>query len=174
MAKDRVIAVFLLTLVASCCAQEREHGGGEKLGVVHMATSCDVAAQKEFDRAVALLHSFQFSRAAEGFCGAGGGRVVRDSAQRLEQSFRTGNERQEPVAGRADAMTWFGARFRGGATGRSGSGERVRDCTATDPRATVEDQRNLPGVASRNPAGGLGAWAALRWQTVSKRKRYGR
>jgi hypothetical protein len=67
MAKDRVIAVFLLTLAASCCAQEQEHGKGEKLGVVHMATSCDVAAQKEFDRAVALLHSFQFSRAIEGF-----------------------------------------------------------------------------------------------------------
>jgi hypothetical protein len=67
MAKDRVIAVFLLTLVASCCAQEHEHGSGEKLGVVHMATSCDVAAQKEFDRAVALLHSFQFSRAIEAF-----------------------------------------------------------------------------------------------------------
>src|ERR1700740_2293750 len=67
MAKDRVIAVFLLTLVASCCAQEHEHGRGEKLGVVHMATSCDVAAQKEFDRAVALLHSFQFSRAIEAF-----------------------------------------------------------------------------------------------------------
>ncbi len=67
MAKDRVIAVFLLTLAASCCAQEHEHGKAEKLGVVHMATSCDVAAQKEFARAVALLHSFQFSRAIEGF-----------------------------------------------------------------------------------------------------------
>ena len=67
MVKDRVIAVFLLTLAASCCAREHQHGKGEKLGVVHMATSCDVAAQKEFDRAVALLHSFQFSRAIEGF-----------------------------------------------------------------------------------------------------------
>src|SRR5258705_6359718 len=67
MAKDRVIAVFLLTLAASCCAQEHEHGKAEKLGVVHMATSCDVTAQKEFARAVALLHSFQFSRAIEGF-----------------------------------------------------------------------------------------------------------
>jgi hypothetical protein len=67
MVKDRVIAVFLLTLAASCCAQEHQHGKDEKLGVVRMATSCDVAAQKEFDRAVALLHSFQFSRAIEGF-----------------------------------------------------------------------------------------------------------
>jgi hypothetical protein len=67
MVKVRVIAVFLLTLAASCCAQEHRHGKGEKLGVVHMATSCDVAAQQEFDRAVALLHSFQFGRAIEGF-----------------------------------------------------------------------------------------------------------
>src|SRR5581483_5254813 len=31
------------------------------------ATSCNQPAQKAFDRAVALLHSFQFSRAIEGF-----------------------------------------------------------------------------------------------------------
>jgi hypothetical protein len=35
--------------------------------VVHFATSCNAGAQKEFDRAVALLHSFQFGRAIEGF-----------------------------------------------------------------------------------------------------------
>src|ERR1700719_1240143 len=40
---------------------------GEKLGVVHFATSCNAGAQEEFNRAVALLHSFQFSRAIEGF-----------------------------------------------------------------------------------------------------------
>jgi hypothetical protein len=48
-------------------AQEHEHGGGEKLGSVSFATSCTPAVQKEFNRAVALLHSFQFSRAIEGF-----------------------------------------------------------------------------------------------------------
>jgi hypothetical protein len=67
MVRARVIAGFLLTLGASCLAQEHQHGKGEKLGVVHFATSCNVGAQKEFDRAVALLHSFQFSRAIEGF-----------------------------------------------------------------------------------------------------------
>jgi hypothetical protein len=67
MVRARVIAGFLLTLAASCLAQEHQHGKGEKLGVVHFATSCNVGAQKEFDRAVALLHSFQFSRAIEGF-----------------------------------------------------------------------------------------------------------
>ena len=34
---------------------------------VHFATSCNEPAQSDFNRAVALLHSFQFSRAIEGF-----------------------------------------------------------------------------------------------------------
>lgn len=48
-------------------AQEPRHGNGEKLGQVHFATSCNEPAQSDFNRAVALLHSFQFSRAIEGF-----------------------------------------------------------------------------------------------------------
>ncbi len=67
MVRARVIAGFLLTLAASSFAQEHQHGNGEKLGTVHFATSCNQGAQKEFNRAVALLHSFQFSRAIEGF-----------------------------------------------------------------------------------------------------------
>src|SRR5213082_382397 len=67
MVSARVIAGFLLTLAASCLAQEHQHGKGEKLGVVHFATSCNAGAQKQFDRAVALLHSFQFNRAIQGF-----------------------------------------------------------------------------------------------------------
>ncbi len=67
MVRTRVIAGFLLTLAASCLAQEHPHGMAERLGVVHFATSCNAGAQKEFDRGVALLHSFQFSRAIEGF-----------------------------------------------------------------------------------------------------------
>jgi hypothetical protein len=47
--------------------QERQHENGEKLGEVHFATSCNGSVQSDFDRAVALLHSFQFSRAIEGF-----------------------------------------------------------------------------------------------------------
>ena len=67
MVRATVIAGFLLTLAASCLAQEHSHENGEKLGTVHFATSCNEAAQKDFNRAVALLHSFQFSRAIEGF-----------------------------------------------------------------------------------------------------------
>lgn len=39
----------------------------EELGAVHFATSCNASAQAEFNHAVALLHSFQFSHAIEGF-----------------------------------------------------------------------------------------------------------
>jgi hypothetical protein len=54
-------------LAASGVAQEHQHGKGEKLGAVHFATSCNAEAQKEFDRAVTLLHSFQFNHAIQGF-----------------------------------------------------------------------------------------------------------
>ena len=64
----RPIAAILLILAASrSIAQEHQHAAGEKLGAVHFSTSCNDIAQKDVDRAVALLHSFQFSRAIEGF-----------------------------------------------------------------------------------------------------------
>ena len=67
MARVKLIVAILLTVVASSSrAQEHQHGNSEKLGTVHFATSCNEVAQKEFNRAVALLHSFQFSRAIEG------------------------------------------------------------------------------------------------------------
>src|SRR6478672_9545218 len=46
-------------------AEHREHT--QKLGTVHFATSCSASAQPKFDRAVALLHSFNFKAATEGF-----------------------------------------------------------------------------------------------------------
>ena len=72
MARVKPIALILLTLLASRALaqeqqQEHQHLNSEKLGTVHFATSCNEAAQQEFDRAAALLHSFQFSRAIEGF-----------------------------------------------------------------------------------------------------------
>src|SRR6267142_403168 len=68
MVRGKLIAAILLTVAASVSrAQEHQHGNGEKLGTVHFATSCNEVARKEFDRAVALLHSFQFSHAIEGF-----------------------------------------------------------------------------------------------------------
>src|ERR1700756_184095 len=72
MARVKPAALILLTLLASRALaqeqhQEHQHLNSEQLGTVHFSTSCNEAAQQEFDRAAALLHSFQFSRAIEGF-----------------------------------------------------------------------------------------------------------
>ncbi|HSD69425.1 MAG TPA: hypothetical protein VLB07_07725, partial [Woeseiaceae bacterium] len=39
----------------------------ERLGTVHFPTSCSAAVQADFDRSVALLHSFWFSAAIASF-----------------------------------------------------------------------------------------------------------
>ena len=61
------LTAALLVAASFSVAQEPQHGGGEKLGLVHFATSCNPAAQAKFNRGVALLHSFQFSNAIEEF-----------------------------------------------------------------------------------------------------------
>jgi hypothetical protein len=61
-------AVLLAAILgAPTLAQEHDHPASERLGTVHFTTSCSAPAQMEMDRAVALLHSFQFSSAIEGF-----------------------------------------------------------------------------------------------------------
>src|SRR5262245_30161901 len=60
------IAGLLATPVT---AQEHAHGTppAERLGSVNFQTSCSAAARPSFNRAVALLHSFDFARAIDGF-----------------------------------------------------------------------------------------------------------
>ncbi|MBZ5555866.1 MAG: hypothetical protein LAO77_01190 [Acidobacteriia bacterium] len=60
---------ILAILTCPAVAQDHDHGQApvEKLGTVHFETSCSAAAQPLFDRAVALLHSFEFQRAIDGF-----------------------------------------------------------------------------------------------------------
>lgn len=62
------LAVLLYPFVLR--AQEPEqhkHDMGEKLGVVNFTVSCNSAAQQQFNRAVALLHSFWYEEAAKAF-----------------------------------------------------------------------------------------------------------
>ena len=50
--------------------QQDQHDAGHgmmKLGKVHFETSCGAAVGQEFDRAMALLHSFEFAEAIAGF-----------------------------------------------------------------------------------------------------------
>jgi hypothetical protein len=71
--KTKLLAfsVILLALLSSLCnAQDihpHEHSDGEKLGRVHFPISCNAAGQIEFDRAVAMLHSFWYERASDAF-----------------------------------------------------------------------------------------------------------
>jgi tetratricopeptide (TPR) repeat protein len=58
-----LVTVFVLLLALPAAAQQP----AEKLGTVNFPTSCSPAAQAEFTRAVALLHSFWFQHAIKGF-----------------------------------------------------------------------------------------------------------
>ncbi len=57
-------------LAAPLAAQEPDHAhdhGAERLGRVHFPTTCAPAGQGEFDRGVALLHSFGYEEARRAF-----------------------------------------------------------------------------------------------------------
>ena len=65
----RIVLAVLIFLPLSAAAQEHSHlsGAGARLGTVHFQTSCSAAAQPSFDRAMALLHSFEFGAAIASF-----------------------------------------------------------------------------------------------------------
>jgi hypothetical protein len=57
---------FFLLVPAAAIAQHEQHAG-EKLGTVNFETSCKAETRADFNRAVALLHSFEYRPAAETF-----------------------------------------------------------------------------------------------------------
>ena len=63
----RIIIIALLLLNALALAQGRVNRSSLRLGTVHFKTSCNPKAQVDIDRAVALLHSFEFSNAISSF-----------------------------------------------------------------------------------------------------------
>ncbi|MEP6731840.1 MAG: hypothetical protein ABJE10_14430 [bacterium] len=64
-----IVFSALLVAVASSriSAQEHAHGADDKLGSVHFATSCSPAVATDFDRGIALLHSFEFGASIRTF-----------------------------------------------------------------------------------------------------------
>jgi tetratricopeptide (TPR) repeat protein len=56
-----------LIVATPVVAQQHEHAATEQVGTVSFTTSCSAAAQPQFNRAVALLHSFEFGRAIDAF-----------------------------------------------------------------------------------------------------------
>ena len=66
----RLLLACLITCASSLTAQEtHSHGVPEKLGQVSFSVSCNPAVQQQFNRAVALLHSFAYAPAADAFRG---------------------------------------------------------------------------------------------------------
>lgn len=69
MARRITKLAIILTLASPAAAQEdhHNHSAPERLGKVHFANSCAPAVSAAFDRAVALLHSFAYDAADQGF-----------------------------------------------------------------------------------------------------------
>lgn len=61
-----LVAAAVMTSGVPAAQEQHQHPAPEKLGQVHFTTSCR-GVQAEFDRAVALLHSFSFSTASRAF-----------------------------------------------------------------------------------------------------------
>src|SRR5829696_5733128 len=64
-AHGALASLLLAAAALPLAAQEHAHGDG--VGTVHFQTSCAPAAAARFDRAVALLHSFELAGAVRGF-----------------------------------------------------------------------------------------------------------
>jgi hypothetical protein len=67
-----VVLAFLGTLVlhsapAAAQGDHAGHGGGDAFGRAHFPTSCSAAVQPDFDRAVAMLHSFFYPETEKAF-----------------------------------------------------------------------------------------------------------
>src|SRR5262245_30915309 len=66
----RLLAVLTVATVAVALpvrVRVQSPPAAEKLGKVHFETSCSAAVASDFDRAMALLHSFEFQPAIAGF-----------------------------------------------------------------------------------------------------------
>ena len=59
--------LYVPLCVLLCASYGMAHQETEQLGQVHFAVSCSTEAQPQFDRAVALLHSFWYSEAVKAF-----------------------------------------------------------------------------------------------------------
>src|SRR5580693_2233146 len=66
MMRRFLILAFLLPTL-SAAQDAHDHPAPEKLGAVSFPTSCQPGVQQEFDRAVALLHSFAYRPSEEAF-----------------------------------------------------------------------------------------------------------
>jgi tetratricopeptide (TPR) repeat protein len=67
--KRQPILIVALVLSASVARGQSHQAGEHQLGTVHFPTSCSPAVQAEFERGVAMLHSYWFNYAGKTFRG---------------------------------------------------------------------------------------------------------
>ena len=60
-------AILLALLGAPLLSAQQQPADVEKLGNVHFPVSCSADAQRQFDRALAMLHSFWYPQGIEAF-----------------------------------------------------------------------------------------------------------
>ncbi|MCU1319497.1 MAG: repeat protein, partial [Edaphobacter sp.] len=63
----RVLTALLLIVPLSSAQETHSHSAPERLGKVSFPISCTPAVQEQFDRGVALLHSFAYTAAEDAF-----------------------------------------------------------------------------------------------------------
>lgn len=62
-----IMAAQLAAVPALAQNEHADHAAGENLGAVHFPISCSPRAQRQFDRAVAMLHSFYYPETIKAF-----------------------------------------------------------------------------------------------------------
>lgn len=159
-------AALLLVATAPAAAQEHAHPRdttAEHLGTVHFETSCRPAVAPQFDRAVALLHSFEFGESLRAFTGV----LATDSTCAMAHwgiaMSRWGNpvapgirtaEQLRPGIAAAEAATWLGARATERERGYIAAVTLLyADHERLDQRSrVVAYERAMADVAERQPA----------------------
>jgi hypothetical protein len=167
MPRASVVSAFTLSLLLFASRLPAQHAGhapdAEQLGTVHFATSCAPAVAPRFDRAVALLHSFEFGAsirafndvfAADSTCAmAQWGLALSHWSNPMSAALRT-PAMLEPGARAANAA----ARLAANATGRergyiAAVGQLYADYSHRDQRARViAYERAMADLAARQPA----------------------
>jgi len=159
-------ALLLLVVAGRAAAQEHAHGHGTarpELGAVHFQTSCRPALAPQFDRAVALLHSFEFGASIRAFTEL----LAADSTCAMAQWGIALSRWSNPMAAgnRTAAQLRSGAaavdaamRLRAGATERErGYIDAVARLYADDERVdqhtrVVAYERAMADLVAREPA----------------------
>jgi hypothetical protein len=62
-----ITGVLLVTVPVLAQNEHADHSEGGNLGTVHFPISCGREAQRKFDRAVAMLHSFYYPETIKAF-----------------------------------------------------------------------------------------------------------